>query len=63
MLVMLDSVGAEYEIIEEAWYPERDIQLKMRSDFVPKEEQIPIIDYLSSTDPVRKGLATATGFW
>jgi len=61
MLVMLDSVGAEYEIIEEAWYPERDIQLKMRSDFVPKEEQIPIIDYLSSNDPVRKGLATATG--
>lgn len=61
ILVVLDEANAKYEIIEEPWYQERDIKLKMIRGFKPREEQVPIIKYLSDTDPNRKGLATATG--
>ena len=61
VLAALDEIGAEYTIEDEPTYPERSIDVKMRDDFVPKPEQGDIINYLASTTPFRKGLATATG--
>ena len=61
ILEMLDSVGAHYEVVDEEPYPQRDIKLKMRKGFKPREDQGDIIEYLANDMPHRKGLATATG--
>lgn len=58
---MLETSSIPVSITDEEPYEERDIKIKMRSDFVPKKEQVGVIEYLSSPLPHRKGLATATG--
>ena len=58
---LFDDMGFEYKLVKEPFYETRDIKVKMKSSFVPREHQVPVIDYLNKIEPYRKGLAIQTG--
>ena len=57
----IEEYGCPYEIVDEPSYPVRDLTIKMKDSFVPRDHQIPAIEYLKQDEPRRKGLAIQTG--
>jgi len=57
----LEEYHISYDIQPEALIEPRHITVQMKPDFKPRDAQIPVIDYLTSDFPYRKGLSTATG--
>ena len=58
---LFEDMGFEYELKKEPFYETRDIKIKMKKSFVPREHQVPVIEYLKNKEPYRKGLAIQTG--
>lgn len=61
ILQALDDVELKYNIIEDAPYEARSVNVKMVKGFKPRDDQDDVIKYISSNEPSRKGVATATG--
>ena len=57
----IEEYGCEYVVTDEKPYKTRDLSIKMKDSFVPREHQIPAIEYLKQDEPARKGLAIQTG--
>lgn len=57
----ISEYGCEYQILDEPTYPTRDLTIKMKDSFVPRDYQVAAINYLKGDKPARKGLAIQTG--
>ena len=58
---LFEDMGFEYQIKKEPFYETREIKVHMKDSFVPREHQVPVIEYLKQIEPYRKGLAIQTG--
>jgi len=58
----LEANGYEVNVEDEELVKPRKIFIRMKKEFVPRENQKPIIEYIASHDIARKGVAAATGF-
>ena len=50
----IEEYGCEYVVTDEKPYKTRDLSIKMKDSFVPREHQIPAIEYLKQDEPARK---------
>ena len=57
----IDEYGCQYQIEDEPLYETRNLTIQMKKSFVPREHQVPAIEYLKQDEPRRKGLAIQTG--
>lgn len=58
---LFTDMGFEYKLIDEPFHTCRDLKIKMKESFVPREHQVPVIEHLKQDLPRRKGLAIQTG--
>ena len=57
----LMSLGVELDVRDEPIIQPRKIKIRMINSFVPRDDQVGVINFLTNEDVYRKGLATATG--
>lgn len=57
----LSTMDVLHELDTIPEYLTRDLKIKMKKSFTPREHQVPVIEYLKNPLPARKGLAIQTG--
>lgn len=58
----LETNGYTVDVKDEELVKPRKILVKMKKEFVPRDNQRPIIEYIAAHGVARKGVAAATGF-